>query len=90
MDPKAKHLLDVFINNAHKNMPQPSDMCRFFDFMIAVHGGRLAASAEEVLDLTLDASFPNHIAVRLAMVFGHGVELLKRYEEARGGARQVI
>ena len=83
MDPKAKELLDVFINNAHKSLPRPLDMGRFFDFMIAVHRENLAASPEEVLDLTMEADFPKHIAVRLAMLFGHGVDLLKRYDEVR-------
>ena len=84
MDPKTKELLDVFINNAHKNLPHPQDMRRFFDFIIAVHRENLEASAESVLDLTMEADFPKHISVRLAMLFGHGVDLLKRYDEVRG------
>ena len=84
MDPKARQLLDVFINHAHKSMPRSLDMRRFIDFVIAVHRENLAASADEVLDLTMQADFPEHIAVRLAMLFGHGMELLKRYDEVRG------
>lgn len=59
-------------------------MRHFFDFVIAVHQQSLAASTEEVLDLTMEAESPKHIAVRLASVFGHGVDLLKRYDETRG------
>ena len=84
MDLKAKQLLDVFINDANKSMPRPVDMRRFFDFMIAVHREHLTASAEDVLDLTMEANFAGHITVRLAMLFGHGMDLLKRYDEARG------
>lgn len=83
MDQKAKQLLDVFIGHAHKSMPHPQDMRRFFDFTIAVHLENLVASPEEVLDLTMQADFPKHIAVRFAMVFGHGLDLLKRYDEVR-------
>ncbi len=84
MDPKAKQLLDVFINHAHKSIPRSLDMHRFLDFVIAVHRENLAASVDEVLDLTMQADFPEHIAVRLSTVFSYGVELLKRYDEARG------
>ena len=84
MDPKAKELLDVFINSAHKSMPRSMEMHRFLDFVIAVHREKLAASLDEVLDLTMQADLPEHIAVRLAMLFGHGLELLKRYDEVRG------
>ena len=84
MDPKARQLLDVFINHAHKSMPGSLDMHRFIDFVIAVHRENLAASLEEVLDLTMQADFPEHIAVRLAMLFGNGLEILKRYDEVRG------
>lgn len=80
MDPKAKELVDEFINHAHKSMPRSMEMHRFLDFVIAVHREKLAASTDEVLDLTTVADFPQHIAVRLAMVFSYGVELLKRYD----------
>lgn len=83
MDQKAKQLLDVFINHAHKSLPTSRDMCHFFDFVIGVHRESLAASLEEVLDLTMEAEFPKHIAVRLATVFGYGVDLLKRYDEVQ-------
>ena len=84
MDQRARQLLDVFINHAHKSMPRSLDMHRFIDCVIAVHRENLAASTEEVLDLTMQADFPEHIAVRLAMLFGNGLEILKRYDEVRG------
>lgn len=84
MDPKARQLLDAFIDHAHKSTPRSPDMHRFIDFVIAVHRENLAASLDEVLDLTMQADLPEHIAVRLAMLFGHGLELLKRYDEVRG------
>jgi len=84
MDPKAKQLLGVFINHAHKSMPHSPDMHRFMDFVIAVYRENLAASVEEVLDVTMESSLPEHISVRLAMLFGHGLELLKQYDEVRG------
>jgi hypothetical protein len=83
MDPKAKELLDVFINHAHKSMPRSMEMHRFLDFVIAVHRENLAASTDEVLDLTTRADFPEFIAVRLSMVFSYGVELLKRYDAVK-------
>ena len=83
MDQRAKQLLDVFIDNAHKSKPGSLEMRRFLEFTIAVHRERLAASAEEVLDLTMGADFSAHIAVRLAYVFSYGVELLKLYDEVR-------
>ena len=84
MDQKAKQLLDLFIDHAHKSVPRSPDMHRFIDFVIVVHREKLAASLDEVLDLTMQADLPEHIAVRLAMLFGHGLELLKRYDEVRG------
>ena len=85
MDPKARQLLDAFIDHAHKSMPGSPDMHRFIDFVIAVHRENLAASLDEVLDLAMRADVPERIAVRLAMLFGHGLELLKRYDEVRRG-----
>lgn len=81
MDPKARQLLDDFINHSHKGMPRSFDMHRFLDFVIAVHQESLQASMDEVIELTMHADFPEHIAVRLAMVFNYGVELLKRYDK---------
>ncbi len=83
MDPKARQRLDVFFNHMHQSMPRSPDMHRFMDFVIAVHRENLAASTEEVLDLTIESNLPEHIAVRLAMLFGHGLELLKQYDEVR-------
>ncbi len=84
MDPKARQLLDVFISHAHKSTPRSLDMHRFIDFVIAVHRENLAVSVDEVLELTMQADFPEHTAVRLSMVFSYGVELLKRYDEVKG------
>ena len=84
MDQKARQLLDVFINHAHKSMSRSLDTRRFIDFVIAVHKESLAASPDEVLDLATQADFPEHMAVRLSMMFSYGMELLKRYDEARG------
>ncbi len=84
MDPKARQRLDVFITHMRQSIPGSPDMHRFMDFVIAVHRENLAASVEEVLDVTMESSLPEHISVRLAMLFGHGLELLKQYDEVRG------
>ena len=83
MDDNTRKLLQGFSNSANKTTLHALDWSRYYDVIIALHAQGANVPKHEVKNNLWASTFSEATADRLSVVLGHGMELLKRYDEAR-------
>ncbi len=75
---KAKEFFDHFVSMANKSALHPSDWGPFYDFVIVCHRVRSKLIEDDIRYLLVKEGFNEEHALKIAGVYGHGREILKR------------
>ena len=78
LSPKVKECFHHFITLANKAALHPFDWERFYDFVVLCHMLRSKLMEDDVKYLLVQEGFDEEYASRIADVYRHGREILKR------------
>lgn len=77
LPPKAKEKFDLFVTCANKQILHHLDWERFYFFIWHCASHNVRISGQQVEDLLVDADFTEDYAEHIALIFVHGIDMIK-------------